>query len=559
MERIRVAPPLPPEILSEILNYFPDWEPNDIVRLATVSRAFYGACTRRLYREIYLYGEKQFRGCIETLAFNLTASSCVRTIDIIICENIHLDNAFKRTLRAAMQNIAPSVTALCFKLSFESQVDPLLRRVSFPRLSKFSTRSGLTKDVARFLNQHSTIEELMIGPGVDVPKSSSERSRKDICVELPALRRFYGPSEALAILLPKSRVTHVAFKGAVCDGIMDALASSEIPLKKLTFETALSFPVHTAFTDFSGRFTHLGKLRFYSVKLGEWSFNSPFFASLKSAIRHMPSLNRLDALNAFSFHYPDVPRSALETDYRCLMELTHVCPSLSFLTSPYGIWWGRLKGSGEWTPLCENIEALKWWWERTSLLLCLQRRAFQVFVKEPSPETASQTEEIDSLNRKVGDIASRVLNRAYGKDGTGTTLLQVPVRGTRQQLVQPYEEMELEQIPYTPSFVWHHFTTSIGIASLYPIDLGDYDDDTLTTPFLNDDDIPLLDENQKEMMDFVLDLFWTSMFGGGLALGWYVRDPVGDWGKRMLKLYVQSLSSQFFKRHGLRPRASSQV
>ncbi|EAU86648.1 hypothetical protein CC1G_07306 [Coprinopsis cinerea okayama7 len=542
----RNVPKLPLELLTEILDGLPH---RDIITLTRVSRLFNGLTLRFLYKEIVLVGETKFRQCFDTLAFNERIATHVKSLTIMLNSTFETTSVLNRTLRAALQNISASLvkldlTACPFNLSY------LLKRISFPRLSTFHTRVTIDKELVLFLQRNSHIESLSVGERIEASSARGKTIPKRI--EMPSLRRFYGPTDAMPMFIPGSKVDQVFVNDCVTgasavETVVTALEASTVPVTNLTF---VDFTVYhpSIFEGLGSKLRNLTQLSFRHVFIGDWRPESQLMNGLRTALPHLPSLYRLTFHGFMSHIFGDADWASLNQDHRRLIELASYRDTLTIVDTIDNVPWGRMKTSGEWVPLCSGPEGLRWWFDKSSLLQPLQHNIFRAaflgplaFLNNRTPEQLTRAEREERAGATLPilrDITAKLLNRAFGMapssdedDGRGggdnnndPERLQVPVRGLNQRQMRPYEDTEPSYPDTDARSIWDHFCSMVGLVSLYPID-----PETEVEDFLADDEYPVLDETQKELASLMMDLMWAGVNRGELEIWRYLRNTEDEW------------------------------
>ncbi|KAG2004787.1 hypothetical protein CC2G_003307 [Coprinopsis cinerea AmutBmut pab1-1] len=535
----RKTPNLPVEILSEILEYLPE---SNLLDVTTVSRTFHGICTRKLYKEVYLKGFKRFKLCVETLAFNQTAASYVKSLAALV-SGAEVTPMFTRSLRAALQNVALSVTHLGFTCTDNSlKIGHLLRRISFPKLSVFRINEPLDKELAVFLQNNDRIETLSVGYRVELPVKGRGRAKdyhRDMRIGMPRLRHFRGPSQALSIFLPNSSVDEVEIIGDTTAQWMEALSMTAVPLQVLSMKCSLVME-EAVLNHIRTNLTHLTELKMHCY---QWDSQSPFVTKLAAVVPNLPKLRSLLIFNEWTSRQPTY--LTLEEDYRCIQNLTANQERLTMIETPVKVQWARLKKSGQWIPLCSQKDAVRWLYARTGLHLSLQNRIFRVFAIGPAailnvidrtvpPEPTAERK--DAAITEIGRAAAKFFNRVYKVDGEGEDKdederLRVPIRSGNNRVHRPYVDRIGDVLPGTESMteIWDGYCTLLGMAAMHPVEyttmraLADIDD------VLGDDHIPVLDETQRETLDFIMTLLWCAMCSMELEIWHFLRNPEQEW------------------------------
>jgi len=197
---------------------------------------------------------------------------------------------------------------------------------------------------------------------------------------------------------------------------------------------------------------------------------------------------------------------------------------------------------------------VNWWFQRVPLLQHLQRQVVTQTVSfdEELDEFPDDESDYDFKPRvqKLATSIGYILNRAFGLSnedaesnnhpdsdlasdlGEEYERLRVPVKDHLGRTLRPYLDKTAER--------WDTFATIVGFTTLHPmpIFLQNMALFHLLLPEIQTP-VPQLDNAQKELMQFILDIMYTSFHEGkGVFFKNYFRNPDDYWGEKVMSLGI---------------------
>ena len=141
---------------------------------------------------------------------------------------------------------------------------------------------------------------------------------------------------------------------------------------------------------------------------------------------------------------------------------------------------------------------------------------------------------------QAGQTVFKMETDGPNRDGSSDTdapeeKLQVSVRGLRGKVLRPYVDVDhfKKGKGHTVSKIWSGFLVSVGASCL--LDLQGLDLFATTLHAISDagpdplESLQPLEDPEKELFQFVLDIIWSSLFKKAAPLSRYLVDPDQGW------------------------------
>ena len=153
---------------------------------------------------------------------------------------------------------------------------------------------------------------------------------------------------------------------------------------------------------------------------------------------------------------------------------------------------------------------------------------------------------------------TRIVNEAFAMhttladEGAAEEPFQVSIHGSGDSLVAPYSDLDREHAAdISCQTMWDEFVAAVGYASLFPLTQDESMEllmQTSTSPEASPP-VPALDDAQKELFTFALDVLWCSIYGVPIRVTPHLRvpDDHDEWKDLVLNLPVHMFSNQLQK------------